>query len=274
MRWQGKVKNLWKDSTQAKAFILGIIANVISTPILPALEKHFPDFWRMLHLPDAYFVLGAEFLVVAVLGFVVLNRDTPPSSGSRLNPLVAGTSGGAYLMLKVKPGSSQEIAKRLRDDVSQVNYAAAVWGQWDVVARVSAGTAASFVEVLNKVQTWNNVERTETQLVRSDQPPIDKLSSHNSDDHFAFLLLKVPASETPAVLGKIHVLAEKPRPGYARVEHAVGILGTYDVALTVRYSKDGELANVVMAFCQSELGAETVTVPAIRDMSFIGGSTS
>jgi Lrp/AsnC ligand binding domain len=272
MNWRRRLKNFWNNGGERRAFYQALLANVLTAPIFPVLQSYFPQSWSALHLPDWSIVLFIEFLIIFTLGLLVRDRSrsTSVSTITDASPLISGEdAAGAYIMLKVKPGTSEDLARHL-SKMSEVKCAAAVWGQWDVIARIHVGTAASFVELLNRIQRDKNVRRTETQLTRTEQP--FKPPAYPPPDRqydLAFLLLKVDARDTQELLEAIERKAAE--PGSLRVEHGAGILGTYDVALTVRYSSDKQLASFVMDFSQGEWGAETVTMPAVRGMTFARG---
>jgi|GEM_PF-2100461 len=203
----------------------------------------------------------------------------------KLGELLSGGSGhtddlgGAYILLKVKPSTSAAVAKQASKEPA-VQYAIAVWGQWDVIIRVDTTSFPKLIPYLTALQNDSNVERTETLIIRSDQ---EKAGASAREGGWAVLLARLGAAHIEEALAalravsganegiKISDTGETINVDALRVMHAVGVLGQYDIALTVRYGNDVALAKFVMGYMQQTLHAETITLPAIRNMSYRNG---
>ncbi|MEI9926414.1 MAG: Lrp/AsnC ligand binding domain-containing protein [Sphingomonas sp.] len=240
----------------------------MSAPVLYGLTDIIPTFGNRLPVPVWLLAWIVGIIPVATLLLLLLvrgeaNKDRP----AQLHFDTHEEGGEAYILFEVEPEYSDSISRELSEKEG-VQFAAAVWGQWDVIARVQLGTARSLVRFLSEIQTHSQILRTETHIVRNDQPQIH---SSSREDRFAFLLLKLQARRTGQVLAQLRSL--KPESDIAHVQHAAGILGAYDIALTVRYARDEELAKLVMQYAQRILQAETMTMPAIRGMTYVNGKS-
>lgn len=118
-----------------------------------------------------------------------------PNSTGRLR-------GPAYILMKVRPGSSNEIAKRLIEYDKLIAYAMGVWGPWDVVVKATTENTEELVEFLEKLQQKElNLLRTETLIIRSDQKQIYKPSTITSNaGGWAILLLTTAGRRTQELL--------------------------------------------------------------------------
>jgi len=266
MAWREKIDSSWKRDGVFRTAIIGVVINILSAPILYGLTDVVPIFNSKLPIPVWLILWIVGVIPVATLFLVLLLRNAIDIGKSQSPHFDAREEGGeAYTLFEVEPEFSDAIARELSEKEG-VRFAAAVWGQWDIMARVQLGTSRSLVRFLSDIQAHSQILRTETHIVRNDQPQIH---SSSREDHFAFLLLKLQARRTGQVLAQLRSL--KPETDIAHVQHAAGILGAYDIALTVRYGRDEELAKLVMQYAQRTLRAETVTMPAIRGMTYIDG---
>lgn len=189
--------------------------------------------------------------------------------------------GRAYILLKVKPSKSDAVA-RAQSAMTSVQYAIGVWGQWDVIIRVETTSPSRLITFLTALQNDPDVERTETLVIRSDQDE----TKNNADGRWGVLLLRLAAAKTGEVLKKLKDVSDTPdgirlpgtdeiiTPRELKIQHAVGVLGQYDIALTIRYANDESLAKFVMRYVQDDLQAQTTTMPAIRRMAYKEGNLS
>jgi uncharacterized protein with GYD domain len=153
--------------------------------------------------------------------------------------------------------------------VATVQYAIGVWGEWDVIIRVETSSPSRLIAFLTTLQNDLDVERTETLVIRSDQ---DEAKHNANDGRWGILLLRLGAAQTGEAL---KIGTEETIPARElKVQHAVGVLGQYDIALTIRYANDESLAKFVMRYIQEGLKAESTTMPAIRGMTYINGALS
>ena len=156
-----------------------------------------------------------------------------------------------------------------------------VWGQWDVIIRVDTDSSSKLIPFLTCLQNDPDVKRTETLVVRSDQDETKGLNV--SEGAWAVLLARLGAAQTGDALKSLQAISNDPngikipdmdeiiQRNELRIQHAVGVLGQYDIALTVRYTSDTALAKFVMGYMQRTLKADTTTLPAIRGMVFRNG---
>ena len=173
--------------------------------------------------------------------------------------------GEAYILLEVIPGTSDQVVTKLSGlGTDSVPYAAAVWGPWDVVARV---TKDSFDDLLNFIDqirnTISSVRRTETWCIRNDQPHFE---TSISIGRLAFIMLTIDSSQqSPAtILSNIRSTAEDDK---IKINHVAGVLGPYDIAATVRYDDEDELKHIVMEYFQKNRAVKhTLTMPSITGM--------
>jgi DNA-binding Lrp family transcriptional regulator len=190
--------------------------------------------------------------------------------------------GRAYILLKVRPSKSGPVA-RAKSAVATVQYAIGVWGEWDVIIRVETSSPSRLIAFLTTLQNDLDVERTETLVIRSDQ---DEAKHNANDGRWGILLLRLGAAQTGEALKILKEASQSPDgikiPGTEetiparelKVQHAVGVLGQYDIALTIRYANDESLAKFVMRYIQEGLKAESTTMPAIRGMTYVEGNLS
>ncbi len=176
-------------------------------------------------------------------------------------------TGEAYVFLEVEPGASNDVASRLAVmDAVAVRYAAAVWGPWDVVARVAMNKFDDLLTFIDSLRNEiNHVRRTETWCVRNDQPHFE---AEASSDNLAFVMLRIdPAFASPeSVLADLCRSAEQDG---IRVRHVGGVLGPYDIAATVHYDDDEALRSLVMEkFQRNRAVRHTLTIPSIRGMVY------
>jgi len=74
----------------------------------------------------------------------------------------------AYIMVKTKPGTSQEVVKRIKSRVKEVVQADSIYGRFDAVVIIEAPNLESINEILYKViEKDPNIVHTETSLVLS-----------------------------------------------------------------------------------------------------------
>jgi hypothetical protein len=176
--------------------------------------------------------------------------------------------GNAYLLLEVTPGASDEVAKQLTEIApSAVPCAAAVWGPWDVVARATLGSLQELLDFVDalRLKTDKRVLRVETWWIRDDQEHQEQAAEL---DRLAFVMLRVNSNPD-------EVLKYVRRPtgiDGAGVSHAAAVLGSYDIATTIRYRDDVALTTLVMRRFQQEgrrLGIrDTLTIASIVGMVY------
>lgn len=176
--------------------------------------------------------------------------------------------GEAYILMEVLPGHSEDVARTLSKS-NVVPYAAAVWGSWDVIMRVQAGTAEAFTHFLRYLhEKVPEVRRTETCFVRRDQPR-DGVDLRDAGK-WAFVMLKLEAQRTPQVLTSLVARLQGQRSAVG-LQHVAGVFGSYDIVLTVRFSQYSALKRFVMDEIQVDPGAESLTILAIEDLVFVDG---
>jgi len=74
----------------------------------------------------------------------------------------------AYIMVKTKPGTSEEVVKRIKSRVKEVVQADSIYGRFDAVVIIEAPNLESINEILYKViEKDPNIIHTETSLVLS-----------------------------------------------------------------------------------------------------------
>jgi hypothetical protein len=203
------------------------------------------------------------------------DRAQRVNSEERKKRVAQRLSGHAYLLLEVMPGTSDRVAETLvKLNSSAVPYAAAVWGPWDVVARVTLKNPSELLEFVDDLQskTKNRIIRTETWCIRSDQ---EHGSSIEKLDQLAFVMLRVDPRKGDLKKALNFVYEPPAANGDAKVLHAAGVLGPYDIATTVGYSSDVALTDLVMNHFQdggSRFGiTNTLTIPSIVGMLYPDG---
>ncbi len=74
----------------------------------------------------------------------------------------------AYILISTKPGTSLEVVKRIKDKVSEVVAADAIFGRYDAVLILEAPSLENINQVVYKIiEKDPNVIRTETSIVLS-----------------------------------------------------------------------------------------------------------
>lgn len=268
-------EQLWSRDGTTKAIALGIAGNLFSTALIYLADKIYPNIGKHLEIPVWFFIWLVSAAQLLALGIWVVLRIRSPQAEitqSEHHTDDAKADGGeAYIFMKVRPKHSEDIGKAL-SSMRGVRFASAIWGQWDVIVHVQAGTARDLIIFLNDIQKLEHVLSTETHIVRGDQSKSYKIKD---EGNYAFLLLTLRANKTTKVLEQLEGIDQSrgvgQNNGVARIQHAAGILGQYDIALTVRYAYEDELRKLVMQYAQKTLAAETTTMPSIHGMTYIDG---
>jgi DNA-binding Lrp family transcriptional regulator len=74
----------------------------------------------------------------------------------------------AYILISTKPGTSLEVVKRIKEKVTEVVAADAIFGRYDAVLILEAPSLESINQVVYKIiEKDPNVIRTETSIVLS-----------------------------------------------------------------------------------------------------------
>ncbi len=74
----------------------------------------------------------------------------------------------AYIFVNTKPGTSEEVVKRIKSRVKEVVQADSIYGRFDAVVIIEAPNLESINEILYKViEKDPNIIHTETSLVLS-----------------------------------------------------------------------------------------------------------
>ena len=74
----------------------------------------------------------------------------------------------AYIFIKTKPGTSEEVVKRIKSRVKEVVQADSIYGRFDAVVTIEAPNLESINEILYKViEKDPKIIHTETSLVLS-----------------------------------------------------------------------------------------------------------
>jgi len=74
----------------------------------------------------------------------------------------------AYIFVNTKPGTSEEVVKRIKSRVKEVVQADSIYGRFDAVVIIEASNLESINEILYKViEKDPNIIHTETSLVLS-----------------------------------------------------------------------------------------------------------
>ena len=74
----------------------------------------------------------------------------------------------AYILIQTKPGTSEEVVKRIKSRVKEVTQADSVYGRYDAVVVIEAPNLESINEILYRViEKDPNIIHTETSLVLS-----------------------------------------------------------------------------------------------------------
>jgi len=74
----------------------------------------------------------------------------------------------AYIFIKTKPGTSEEVVKRIKSRVKEVVQADSIYGRFDAIIIIEAPNLESINEILYKViERDPNIIHTETSLALS-----------------------------------------------------------------------------------------------------------
>jgi len=74
----------------------------------------------------------------------------------------------AYILIQTKPGTSEEVVKRIKSRVKEVTQADSVYGRYDAIVVIEAPNLESINEILYRViEKDPNIIHTETSLVLS-----------------------------------------------------------------------------------------------------------
>ncbi len=74
----------------------------------------------------------------------------------------------AYIFIKTKPGTSEEVVKRIKNSVKEVVQADSIYGRFDAVVIIEASKLEDINEIVYKViEKDPNIIHTETSLVLS-----------------------------------------------------------------------------------------------------------
>ncbi|MBC7130659.1 Lrp/AsnC ligand binding domain-containing protein [Candidatus Bathyarchaeota archaeon] len=72
----------------------------------------------------------------------------------------------AYIFLKTKPGTSEEVVQRIRRNVKEVIQADSIYGRFDAIVLIEAAKLDDINEIVYKViERDPNIIHTETSLV-------------------------------------------------------------------------------------------------------------
>jgi len=73
-----------------------------------------------------------------------------------------------YIFIKAKPGTSEEVVRRIKENVKEVVQADSIYGRFDAVVVIEAPNLESINEILYRViEKDPNIMHTETSLVLS-----------------------------------------------------------------------------------------------------------
>ena len=74
----------------------------------------------------------------------------------------------AYILIQTKPGTSEEVVRRVKSKVKEVTQADSVYGRYDAIVVIEAPNLESINEILYRViEKDPNIIHTETSLVLS-----------------------------------------------------------------------------------------------------------
>ena len=74
----------------------------------------------------------------------------------------------AYILIQTKPGTSEEVVKRIKSKVKEVTQADSVYGRYDAIVVIEAPNLESINEILYRViEKDPNIIHTETSLILS-----------------------------------------------------------------------------------------------------------
>ncbi|MSQ23059.1 MAG: XRE family transcriptional regulator [Chloroflexi bacterium] len=160
----------------------------------------------------------------------------------------ASESAEAYVLVDVEPPNAAYVAASLAG-LRECVWSAAVWGPFEVVARLRASSASSLFQCIDALHVdprFTHVRRTETLLIRTDEPKIERVPDHRP---LAFLFMQKGQVDSR---GLVRMLADIPLgPRDANFVHAAVTMGAYDVAATIAFPSLEKLEELVMAKIQS-----------------------
>jgi len=74
----------------------------------------------------------------------------------------------AYIFIETKPGTSEEVVKKIKERVKEVVQADSIYGRFDAIILIEAPDLESLNEIVYKViEKDSNIIHTETSLVLS-----------------------------------------------------------------------------------------------------------
>ena len=75
----------------------------------------------------------------------------------------------AYIFINTKPGTSEEVVKRIKSQVKEVVQADSIYGRFDAILIIETANLESISKILYKIiEKDPNIIHTETSLVLSD----------------------------------------------------------------------------------------------------------
>ena len=75
----------------------------------------------------------------------------------------------AYIFINTKPGTSEEVVKRIKSQVKEVVQADSIYGRFDAMLVIETANLESISKILYKIiEKDPNIIHTETSLVLSD----------------------------------------------------------------------------------------------------------
>ena len=73
----------------------------------------------------------------------------------------------AYILTVLRPGNSDKIIEKMRK-IENVEKISVVAGEYDVVVRVKVDSLEKLLDVTNKLQLINGIEKTTTQIIEKE----------------------------------------------------------------------------------------------------------
>ncbi len=73
----------------------------------------------------------------------------------------------AYILTILKPGTSEKAIQEMRK-INHVEKISVVAGEYDIVVRVQVDTLEELLDVTNKIQMIEGVEKTTTQIIEKE----------------------------------------------------------------------------------------------------------
>jgi len=74
----------------------------------------------------------------------------------------------AYIFIETKPGTSEEVVKKIKERVKEVVQADSIYGRFDAIILIEAPDLESLNEIVYKeIEKDSNIIHTETSLVLS-----------------------------------------------------------------------------------------------------------